>query len=161
PGTAGVNANVIINTGLSATNTVDSTTGSGNVTRVVNLDPNANNFGLMLAALNALITAPDTAYINIHTTGNPGGVARSQMFPIVNTVAQVAGGGDWLTAVTIRNPSTTSAVQGIVDFFNDDGSLISPSLVDPNTTFLIPAAGSITISTLNKGNFAGGFAKVF
>jgi hypothetical protein len=158
PAVAGANANVVINTGLSSTATVDAPTGAGNITRVVTLDPTNTNH---MAALQALITAPDTAYINIHTTQFTAGVARSQMFPVVNAVAQAAGGGEWLTTITIRNPSTTTAVQGIVDFFNRDGSSMPAAIVDPNVSFLIPASGSVTISTHNRGNLVAGFAKVF
>jgi hypothetical protein len=158
PAPAGSNASVVINTLIGGTATVESTTGSGNITRVVNVD--ASN-PTMFAALTALITAPDTAYINLHTTQFSGGVVRSQMFPVVNTVAEAAGGGDWLTAITIRNPSSTAAVQGIVDFFNSNGSLMPATITDPNISFLIPPSGSTTISTHNKGLFNGGFAKVF
>jgi hypothetical protein len=158
PGTAGVNAPVIINTGLSGTNTVDSTTGSGNINRIVPVDPgNAT----AMATLQALITAPDTAYVNIHTTQFPGGVARSQMFPIVNTVGQLVGGGDWTTMITVRNSSATSAVIGILDLFQSDGTLIPEAIAHPNITFLIPSSGSTTITTHNKGNLASGFGKVF
>ena len=158
PGTAGVNAPVIINTGLSGTNTVDSTTGSGNINRIVPVDPgNAT----AMATLQALITAPDTAYVNIHTTQFPGGVARSQMFPIVNTVGQLVGGGDWTTMITVRNSSATSAVIGILDLFQSDGTLIPEAIAHPNITFLIPPSGSTTITTHNKGNLASGFGKVF
>jgi hypothetical protein len=158
PGLSGANGPVVINTGLSASSGVESTGGSGNITRVVNIDPMS---GAQIAALNALITAPDTAYVNLHTTQFPGGVARSQMFPVVNTVAQVAGGGDWLTAVTIRNTSATAAVEGIVDFFRSDGSPMPAGIVDPSVSFLIPPSGSTTISTHNKGDLAAGFARVF
>jgi len=158
PGVAGVNGPVVINTGISGAAPVESTTGSANITRVVNVD--ASN-PTMLAALNALISAPDTAYINLHTTANAGGVVRSQMFPVVNTVAEAAGGGEWLTAITIRNPSSTAAVQGTVNFFNSNGTPMPAAVADPNVSFWIPASGSTTISTHNKGAFAGGFAKVF
>ena len=158
PGVAGVNASVIINTGISATNTVESTTGAGNITRVVTVD---SSNATALATLGALIAAPDTAYINIHTTQFPGGVARSQMFPVVNTVAQVAGGGEWTSAITIRNPSATTAVEGIVDLFQGNGSPIPESISDPNISFLIPPSGSTTVSTHNKGNLVAGFARVF
>jgi len=168
PGVAGVNAPVAINTliggGAAA---VDSTTGAGNITRVVTIDSTSS--AATLAALNALITAPDTTYINIHTTIFAGGVARSQMLPVVNTDAQVAGGGDWLTAITIRNPSSTSSVNGIVDFFNPvvdaTGAVqlqaMPAAIVDPNISFIIPASGSTTIETHNKGDFAAGLAKIF
>jgi len=158
PAVAGVNAPVTINTGISGTLTVESTTGSGNITRVVTVDPaNAN----AMAALQALITAPDTAYINLHTVQFGGGVVRSQMLPVVNPVAQAAGGAEWLTAVTIRNPSTTAAVHGIIDFFIFNGLPMPATVADPHMSFLIPAGGSTTISTHNKGGFLGGFAKVF
>jgi len=168
PGIAGVNAPVRINTLIAGgAAAVDSTTGSGNITRVVIIDSTSSPE--TFAALSALITAPDTAYINLHTTQFPGGVVRSQMLPIVNTVAQVAGGGDWLSAVTIRNPSSTSSVHGIVDFFApvvDSSGAVQPllmpgSIVDPNISFLIPASGSTTIETHNKGDFAAGIARVF
>jgi len=158
PGTAGVNAPVIINTGLSGGSTVDSTSGSGNITRVVPVDPtNAT----ALATLSALITAPDTAYVNVHTTQNPGGVARSQMSSVVNTVAQLVGGGDWASMITIQNPSATSAVMGILDLFQSNGSLLPEAISHANNWFLIPPSGSATFNTHNKGNLTGGFARVF
>src|SRR6266850_1371027 len=158
PGTAGVNGPVIINTGLSAASTLASTTGSGNVTRVVPVD---SSNPTAITTLMALISAPDTAYVNIHSTQFSGGVARSQMFPIANTVAQIAGGGDWTSLVTIRNPSGTSAVQGIVDFFQSNGSLMPDAITHPSIPFLIPPSGSTTVSTHNKGNLGAGFARVF
>jgi hypothetical protein len=158
PATAGSNANFVINTGLTGATPVESVTGIGNITRVVPVD-STNPNGVL--ALQALITAPDTAYINLHTPQNANGVVRSQMFPVVNTVAEVAGGGEWLTVISIRNTSATTAVQGIVDFFNSDGSPMPSAITDPNITFLIPASGSTLVSTHNKGSFSNGFAKVF
>jgi hypothetical protein len=157
PGVAGVNGPVVINTGLSGTAPLESTTGSGNVTRVVNVDANAP----ALAALNALISAPETAYINLHSTQFTGGVVRSQLLPVVNNVAEAAGGGEWLTAITIRNPSATAAVQGAVNFFTSNGAPMPAAVTDPNIAFLIPPSGSTTVTTHNKGSFVGGFAKVF
>lgn len=158
PAPAGVNAGVAINTGINATNNVQSTTGNGNITRVVTVDP-AN--ATAMAALSALITAPDTAYINLHSTQFGGGVVRSQILPVVNTFAQVAGGLEWLTAVTITNPSATASVEGVVDFFNRDRTLMPAAVIDPNISFWIPASGSVTLSTHNKGALAAGYAKVF
>jgi hypothetical protein len=148
---------VTINTLITGGNSVVSTSGSGNITRVVEV-PSTNVNGI--ATLNALITAPETAYINLHSTTFGGGVVRSQMRGVVNTVADAVGGGEWLTSITIRNPSD-AAVQGIVNFFKSDGSLMPAAIVDPNISFLIPASGSITISTHNKGDLAVGFAKIF
>ncbi len=83
------------------------------------------------------------------------------MFPVVNTIAQVAGGADWISAITIGNPSTTAAVQGVVDFFLGNGSLMPAEYTRPSIPFLVPPAGSVTINTHNKGDLTAGFAKVF
>src|SRR5262249_10709640 len=136
----------------------DSPSGSGNITRVVTIDPtNATQ----IAALSTLISAPDNAYVNIHTTVFGNGVARSQMFPIVNVVPQTVGGGNWLTAVTLSNPSATTAVEGTVNFFQSNGTPMPDTITDPNVGFLIPPSGSITVTTSNAGALTGGFARVF
>jgi len=159
PAPAGVNAPVVINTGIAAgANAVDNPTGTGNVTRVVTIDPtNATQ----LAALSTLISAPDNAYINIHTTTFSGGVARSQMFPVVNVVPQAVGGGSWITALILTNPSATTAVQGTVNFFQSNGTAMPEAITDPNVGFLIPPSGSVTVTTSNAGALTGGFARVF
>src|SRR5262245_17572695 len=117
PGVAGVNGPVIINTGIGGANTVQSASGGGNVTRIVNVDSSS---ATGLATLGALITAPDTAYVNIHTTQFAGGVARSQMFPIVNALPEVVGGGDWITDIIVLNASTTAEVAARIDLFQHD-----------------------------------------
>jgi len=159
PGVAGVNASVVINTGLSGAAPFDSPSGNGNITRVVDV-PSTNTAGL--AALAALISAPDTAYVNLHTTQFPGGVVRSQMFPVINAVPQVAGGGDWTSSITISNPSTTASVQGILDLFQSSGAAFPDFVSDPNRTFLIPPSGSVTFNTTAEGvPLTVGFARIF
>jgi hypothetical protein len=158
PAPAGANAGVTINTGLSATAPFESTTGSGNVTRVVDVPASNTN---AIATLTALVTAPETAYVNLHSTTFPGGVVRSQMFPVVNTVPQVAGGGEWSTAITIRNPSSSTSVQGIVDFFQTNGTPFPEAVTDPNVKFLIPPSGSVTVSTFSRTGFTVGNARIF
>src|ERR1041385_6504033 len=103
---------VVINTGLSGSNPVVSDTGTLNITRVVTIDPTV---ATQLSMLSTLVNNPDQAYVNIHTTVNPGGVARSQMLPVLNYDPQAAGGGDWISSITITNPSTTTSVNGIID----------------------------------------------
>jgi len=71
-----VNGGVIINTGLSGTNTVDSAaSGSGNITRRVEVVPGTP----AVPALEGLFDTPEEYYINIHSTRFPGGVMRDQM----------------------------------------------------------------------------------
>jgi len=89
-------------------------------------------------------------------------VVRSQMFPVLNAVPQVAGGADWISSITISNPSTTAAVQGIVDLFQPSGSAFPEAISDPNMSFLIPPSGSVTFNTNNQGvTLAAGFARIF
>ncbi|PYS51407.1 MAG: hypothetical protein DMG13_18685 [Acidobacteria bacterium] len=158
PGAAGVNGPAVINTGLSATSPVESASGSGNITRVVTIDPTN---AAALAVLATLITSPDNAYVNIHSTQFPGGVSRSQMFPVVNTGAQAVGGGEWISSITIRNPSNAAAVQGVLDLFESSGALMPEAISDPNISFVIQPSGSVTFSTHNKGPLKAGFARIF
>jgi uncharacterized protein (TIGR03437 family) len=72
---AGVNGGVVISSGLSATNSVQ-TSGVGDIFRQVSVDPDNPT---ALTALNDLINSPDQFYMNLHTTVNPNGVIRGQM----------------------------------------------------------------------------------
>ena len=157
-GSALVSGPVVINTGLNATNNVDTQNGTTNITRVVNVGPTDTT---QLAMLATLINNPDQAYINIHTTVNGSGLARSQMLSVVNYVPQVAGGGEWISSITITNPSATASVHGIVNTFQSNGTAIPAALLDPNISFLIPPGGSTTVNLHNKGNLGVGYARVY
>jgi hypothetical protein len=157
-GAAGVNGGVVINTGLSGTNNIMTETGTGNVTRVVNI---ASTDTAQLAMLETLIRNPDQAYVNIHTSVNTGGLARSQMLPVLTYVPQVAGGGEWISSITINNPSTTASVHGIVNIFDATGSAMNVEVVDPIISFQIPPGGSETINVHNKGLLTTGFARIY
>ncbi len=157
-GSAAVSGGVVINSGISGTSPVESTTGSTNITRVVTLDP-AN--AAQMAMLDTLINAPDQAYVNIHTTANAGGLARGQLSPFVSYVPQAAGGGEWITSIRITNSSTTSSVHGVVDAFQTSGAAMSAAIVDPNTSFLIPPGASTTVNLHNKGALTTGFARIY
>ncbi len=85
-GAAGVAGNVTINTGLSGTNTVKTDTGSGNIYRLVTVAP-----GPGLNTLSTITQNPENAYINLHTTANPGGIVRSQLAAASTAVPVVTG----------------------------------------------------------------------
>jgi hypothetical protein len=153
PGAAGINAPVVIDSGIGVeANSLNSPTGSGNITRVVSIDPTNS---MQLAALSSLITAPDNAYVDIHTTVFAGGVARSQILPVVNVFPQ----GLFFT-LTLSNPSATTAVQGSVSYFQSNGTPMPGTITDANPRFLILPAGS-TIVTPPATAFRGGFARVY
>ena len=158
PAPAGVNAGVTINTGISAANPVESTTGSGNITRVVNIGPTET---AAIATLNTLINNPDQAYVNLHTSTNTGGLIRSQLLPVTTIAAQTAGGGDWVTSITVRNPSATAGVHGIVNLVQSNGSPVPETVSDPNRSFWIPAGASATFNLSNRDALTTGYAKIF
>lgn len=73
-GPAGVNAPVVINTGLTR---MDSTaSGEGTLRFPVEIDLNAP---AQVAALNGMFVDPSQYYCNLHTTDFPGGIIRGQM----------------------------------------------------------------------------------
>jgi uncharacterized protein (TIGR03437 family) len=82
-GAAGINGPVIINTGLSGTNTITvDSTGGGNLNIVVPMSPLDASFANEVATVNSLFTNPTAnQYINIHSTQFPGGVMRDQLRP--------------------------------------------------------------------------------
>ncbi|MBI4906947.1 MAG: CHRD domain-containing protein [Acidobacteria bacterium] len=73
---AGQNGSVVINTGLSGTNTVVSENGFGNIALPVLVTDAAG-----LATVNSMTSTPEAHYINLHSTVNAGGVVRAQIAP--------------------------------------------------------------------------------
>jgi hypothetical protein len=75
PAVTGVNANVIINLFLPnvATGTLNGVVASGTIT-------NANNGNISLDSLRTLFNNGN-AYVNVHTSVNPGGEIRDQVHP--------------------------------------------------------------------------------
>jgi hypothetical protein len=71
PAPAGTNGPVIISTGLTATNTVSLTNGTGDFTfSNVPVDP---------ALAQQILNNPGAFYFNVHSTNNGGGFARGQL----------------------------------------------------------------------------------
>ena len=154
-GSSSVNGPVVIDSGLSASSPEVSTTGMGNITRTVEITSAAG-----LAVLADLIRNPGGFYVNLHTTTNPSGFIRSQLLQFASFAAQVAGGADWSSSMTITNPSATDPVQGLVNFFDTAGRPMPPGVVIPTIPFLIPPAGSVTLSTNKRGTLTAGPARI-
>ncbi len=152
-GTAKENGPVVIGSGISPT----VSTGKVNITATVAIggaDPTA------LGALAGLTANPGGYYLNLHTDGYPAGLMRSQLLPYVSFEPQVAGGGQWVSSITIANPSATSAAHGLIEVFDRNGDPMRPDIIDPTIPFLIPPSGSATFSTYNRGSLADGYARV-
>ena len=71
PAPAGVNGPVIISTGLTATNTVTLTSGTGDFT--------FSNIPVDPALAQQIVNNPGAFYFNVHSTNNPGGFSRGQL----------------------------------------------------------------------------------
>jgi uncharacterized protein (TIGR03437 family) len=99
-GAPGSNGDVIISSGLSASASVKSPTGAGDIFRLASIDQD-NAAGL--TALNGLINNPDQYYINLNTTVNPNGAVRGQVAlapgkPAINTGGIISAVGDTTVA---------------------------------------------------------------
>jgi uncharacterized protein (TIGR03437 family) len=105
-GAAGVNGPVRLNSGLSATNSVISESGFGNIYSFqLMTDPAA------VATLNSLVVNPENHYVNLHTTVNGGGVIREQLRP-ANTAAPAVTGGGNLANLTDSAPVGLITITG-------------------------------------------------
>jgi uncharacterized protein (TIGR03437 family) len=106
---AGQNGPVIINTGLSATNTVDTTTGFGNIYIPVLVSAAPG-----LATVNSMIKSPEQHYVNLHTTVNGGGAVRAQVgtqFTSAPQITEVGSSAD--PALKTLAPGSWMAVYGL------------------------------------------------
>ncbi len=151
---AGGNGSVVINSGVS---TEVSDTGTGNVAREVAI------LSTDTVALNAIESIVDDAtgfYVNLHTTTNPSGLMRAQLLESNTFISQIVGGGNWITSVTLTNPSATESVEGIAKFFDTTGLALPESVIDPTIPFWIPPSGSVTLNTHNQGSLSVGFARI-
>ena len=75
-GAAGVNGPVVIDSGISSSDTVVDADGVGNLHYVINIGPND---AVALQALKDAVDSPDDFYLNLHSSVNPGGVLRGQL----------------------------------------------------------------------------------
>jgi hypothetical protein len=71
PAPAGVNGPVIISTGLTATNTVTVSSGTGEFT--------FSNIPVDPALAQQIVNNPGAFYFNVHSPSNPGGFSRGQL----------------------------------------------------------------------------------
>jgi uncharacterized protein (TIGR03437 family) len=140
-GAAGINGPVVINTGLSGTNTVTTTSGSGNVYKVVSVNADT---GVQL--LNTIARGPENAYINIHTTVYSGGAIRSQLTPAIT-------GKPAISAITSNpDPGTKTLAPG--EIFTIYGTNLAKTRGDLNgmnsLTALPPALNGVSVTVGGK-----------
>ena len=151
---AGRNGPVVVNSGVTS---VVSDTGTGNVVRKVDV---SQTDSAALQALAGIVDAATGFYVNLHTTLKPAGMMRGQLLQSNSFISQTAGGGGWITSVTISNPSSTRSVEGIAKFFDTTATASPEDIIDPTIPFWIPPSGSVTLNTHNQGTLTNGFARI-
>ena len=104
-GAAGVSGGVVIPTDL-GTNNVTADTGNVNVFKIVTVADQAG-----IAALNSLVQNPANFYINIHSTTNPGGIARAQLSAPLGT-PKISGIADASSTIQTAAPGSIIAIDG-------------------------------------------------
>jgi uncharacterized protein (TIGR03437 family) len=151
-GTAGTNGPVIINTGLSGTNTVTvDSTGGGNLNFLVPMSPLDSNFATEVGTVNSLFSTPQNQYINIHTTQFPGGVMRDQMRPMEDVQFQVnMSPANEVPPITGLNATGPSVVHAFVMRGNDGSVKGGAVLYDVNYRNF-PAPTTITGLHIHQG----------
>lgn len=75
-GAQGVNGPVVIDSGLTSSNSVTDEDGAGNLRYVVNIGPAD---GPAFTALQDAVGSPGSFYLNLHSSANPSGVLRGQL----------------------------------------------------------------------------------
>ncbi len=114
-----VNGPVVINSGLAQANQPNSDTGFGNLFRTATQStPAAVN------AMNLVASNPNASYFNIHTTVNPGGVARAQ------------------TAPPLATPVVTDAISGNSDPTNHNAAPLGLMTIFGSSLFGSPSSSS-------------------
>ncbi len=71
---AGTNGPIVVDTGISPTNTVTAPSGTSEFT--------FNGIAVSAAVMNGILANPLAYYFNVHTPLNPGGVMRGQLVPV-------------------------------------------------------------------------------
>jgi uncharacterized protein (TIGR03437 family) len=138
-GAAGVNGGVTINTGLSATNTVASPTGNGNIYRLVTVSTPAG-----IATLNSLLANPERHYVNLHSTVNAGGVIRSQLRPASTDMPTVTAAISAVSDPALRNV----APGGLVTVFGTNLVKVQSDLLAASNGIMLPSTFNGTQVTI-------------
>lgn len=154
-GAAGVNAPVVISSGITGDGTAADDDGAGVLFRRTTL-----NTPDSLSAVDALALNPSLFYVNLHTTTNPGGAVRAQLANNTYFIPQAGGGGGTSTAITLTNPSNTASASGFVYFLDANGAPQDTIVGQATVPFTIPPSGFATFATNSLATAKAGFAEV-
>jgi uncharacterized protein (TIGR03437 family) len=134
---AGTNGPVRIDSGVSSSNPVVDTGGSGNITRAVTITSSP-----ALQALNGLIANPEFFYINLHTTTNPGGFVRGQLATANTNKPAIWGIISAVSDGTLK----TVAQGGLMTIFGTDISKVTTDLSGVTGTQMPTSANGSSVT---------------
>jgi len=134
---AGTNGPVRIDSGVSSSSPVVGTGGAGNLTRAVTITSSS-----ALLALNGLIANPESFYINLHTTTNPGGYVRGQLATANTNKPAVWGIISAVSDGTLK----TVAQGGLMTIFGTDISKVTTDLSGVTGTQLPTSANGTSVT---------------
>src|SRR5215467_7253882 len=168
---AGQNGPVVIDTGISGSNSLAAASGSGHITKVVNYASTDTN-GIKFVT--GLLAKPENYYVNIHTTVNPGGFMRGQfqsshlvLRPVMSSAFEVpqvnldAEGAALVDIQVNRDPQTGAITSGTVVFdvnyrfpspvtitglhiHNGPAGINAPVVIDTGTNGTTTAVANVT-----------------
>ncbi len=137
-GAADVAGPVVINTGLSGSNTVALPTGKGSANFVVVIN------AASLAPFQRMLANPAGFYVNAHTTLNPGGIIRSQLSSLNNTPPIIQQSDTYYLDTTNADAPVKILATGIdlasVAIVNGQVVIPAPDINSGVVTVNIPAA---------------------
>ncbi|MBI4456304.1 MAG: CHRD domain-containing protein [Acidobacteria bacterium] len=142
----GINGPVVINSGLSASNSVTVDVGTGNITRTVTID---GNDAAALDALKGALEFPQRYYVNLHTTVYPGGLLRAQLDRTVLVHRVAMRPDNEVPPVTGLNANAAATVTARLAK-NAQGKTISGT-VDFDVSFQFPAPATFTGLHIHNG----------
>ncbi|MEP7338547.1 MAG: CHRD domain-containing protein [Acidobacteriota bacterium] len=137
-GAVGVNAGVVINTGLSAGNSVTLPTGKGSANFVVPIT------AASLAPFQRMLANPSGFYVNLHTSVFPGGVIRNQLSALNSTPPIIQQSDTYFLDTTNADATVKLLATGVdlasVAIVNGQVIIPTPDITSGVQTIIIPAA---------------------
>ncbi|PWU01614.1 MAG: hypothetical protein C5B51_22455 [Terriglobia bacterium] len=145
-GPAGVNAGVVINTGIGAGSASRAVKGGGDT---IHIPVQITDEGAALTALRGMLQDPAGYYVNIHTVEFPGGIIRGQLQRAEGIV--LMGMMDSASEVPANTSGATGVAQVIAIRTRDTAGNLTSGEVYLLTTYNLPGGSTFTGFHIHPG----------
>ncbi|MDX2029921.1 MAG: CHRD domain-containing protein, partial [Blastocatellia bacterium] len=152
-GASGANGPVVINTGITAANSLRLTSGKGSISIPVPLRTTNE-----IEAMKRLLLNPAAFYVNIHTSANPAGAMRGQMVPMATPPA-IQQASAYLLPTANTNATVNLLITGIdlqsTLLINGVQATATPDLTTGIIALTVPSSllasnGTLTVQARNS-----------